>query len=228
MRNIIKFGIGLLLLGILFSCESVEEKERRLVKEENERIEREIEQDRQEQENSIRIEEEKRLKEIEEEKIRLEREEEERLEAIRLEEYNKYINNSLSTGATPYKKFYGGNSRCENYGCSQIKVITPSSSDVLVTIKQDEEVVRHAYIQKLSSYTFSLPNGNYQVFFYYGQGWNPNKLMADGAIKGGFIDSEIFSKDSPQLLNNNILEYELILQQNGNFSTKPSSEAEMF
>ena len=39
---------------------------------------------------------------------------------------------------------------------------------------------------------------------------------------------EIFSKDNPQYLDGQILTYELILQQNGNFSTKPSSESEMF
>lgn len=40
------------------------------------------------------------------------------------------------------------------------------------------------------------------------------------------MSDEYFGKDYPQSLHNNILEYELILQQNGNFSTKPSSPDE--
>ena len=49
-----------------------------------------------------------------------------------------------------------------------------------------------------------------------------------GTLKGGFISNENFGKDSPQSLSNNILKYELILQQNGNFSTSPSNSDEAF
>lgn len=139
-----------------------------------------------------------------------------------------YINNSLRTGATPYSRYYGGNSTCRDYGCSEIKVRTPSSSDVIVLIKNHNgEVVRHAYIQAGHSYTFSMPNGSYQAFFCYGKGWNPTKTLK-GNIKGGFIENVLYSKDGIQSLNNVVLEYELILQQNGNFSTQPSSVEEVF
>jgi hypothetical protein len=141
-------------------------------------------------------------------------------------EENPYFNNSLPTGATPYSGYYGKNSSCNSNGCSQIKVKTPNNSDVLVTIKQNNEVVRHAYIQKGDSYTFSFPNGSYQAFFYYGKGWNPEKEMKNGEIKGGFLVDESFGKDDEQSLYNNVLEYELILQQNGNFSTRPSNPDE--
>lgn len=140
--------------------------------------------------------------------------------------YNTYIGNSLNTGDIPYSASFGPNSNCANYGCSQIKVTTPDNSDVLVTIKKNGRVVRHAYIKAADSYTFSFPNGKYQAFFYYGKGWNPNKSMKNGKLKGGFISNEHFGKDEPQILNNNILQYELILQQNGNFSTKPSNSDE--
>ena len=143
--------------------------------------------------------------------------------------YNKYINNSLQTGTTPYRRYYGGNAACKESGCSQIKVTTPQTSDVLVTIKSNEKVVRHAYIRANSSYTFEMPNGTYQPFFYYGKGWNPEKEIkrADGTtILGGFVSGDTFGKDSLQRLKNNILEYELILQSNGNFSQKPSNAME--
>lgn len=151
---------------------------------------------------------------------RLVREEQERIEQ---EVYDWYIDNSLITGATPYYQWYGGNTSCYGNDCSEIKVTT-SNSDVLVIIKNNNNVVRHAYIQANNSFTFSISNGYYQTFFYYGKGWNPNKEMKNGQLKGGFVSNEDFGKDDPQYLENNILEYELILQQNGNFSTRPSNE----
>lgn len=142
---------------------------------------------------------------------------------------DQWQNNSLATGATPYSYKYGRNQSCTDYGCSQIKVKAPYNSDVIVIIKKGNErgsVIRHAYIRSGGSYTFEIPNGTYQTFFYYGKGWNPNKAM--GKVTGGFISDEHFGKDSPQYLNNNILEYELILQRNGNFSTKSSNANEIF
>jgi hypothetical protein len=152
-------------------------------------------------------------------------------ELAELEMYDKYIDNSLQTGDTPYSDFYGENLSCEDYGCSQITIRTPSNSDVLVTIKQNGEVVRHAYIQANDSYSFSFPNGTYQAFFYYGRGWNPEKemkRMPQGTLKGGFLEDESFGKNDPQILENQELTYELILQQNGNFSTRPSNAEDVF
>ena len=172
-------------------------------------------------------------------KARLQREEQQRFEHVtQLEKerkekeiFDKYINNSLRNGSTPYSYCYESNRSCSDYGCSQIKVKTPYNSDVLVTIKKNDIVVRHAYITSGSLYTFEVPNGTYQPFFYYGKGWNPEKFMKKtscGNIKGGFISNEQFGKDKPQYLYNNILEHELILQISGNFSTIPSNPNEAF
>lgn len=150
------------------------------------------------------------------------------LDDIYLEQYK---NNSLRNGAKPYSYCFGSSNSCGGYGCSQIKVKTPYNSDVLVTIKKNDRVYRHAYIKAGSSYTFNFRNGTYQAFFYYGKGWNPNKFMKNtscGELNGGFISNEHFGKDYPQDLYNQILSYELILQQNGNFSTKPSNKNEAF
>ena len=49
-----------------------------------------------------------------------------------------------------------------------------------------------------------------------------------GILKGGFIESEHFGKDEPEHLSDMIRNYELILQQNGNFSTRPSNSNEAF
>ena len=203
---------------MLTSCESEEERQKRIAREEKHKIELEERRKAEEAERAFKLEQERIEREA-----RLEKERQEK--AI----YDKYINNSLSTGSKPYSYCYGVNITCSGWGCSEIIVKTPRTSDVLVTIKQSGRVVSHAYIRSSSSYTFNLPNGTYQAFFYYGKGWNPEKIMkqtACGPLKGGFIASEVFGKDNPESLHNNILTYELILQPSGNFSTRPSNAEE--
>ena len=71
-------------------------------------------------------------------------------------------------------------------------------------------------------------NGSYfQTFFYYGKGWFPDKQMK-GKVRGGFLKGEAFSKDgSLSYFENQILTYEMMLQESGNFQTSTSSEGEM-
>ena len=225
MKNKLTICIFLfILLSMLASCESKAEKEQR---KEQLRIEL-AEQERKQAEELAALKEKQRIeRERELEEQRIKEEEEREAKALR----DKYINNSLYTGATPYAYCYGGNKSCSEYGCSEIKVKTPYNSDVMVTIKRGGVVYSHAYIKAGSQYTFELPNGKYQPFFYYGKGWKPNKEMAKtdcGTLKGGFIEDESFGKDDPQTLSNSILTYELILQKGGNFSTRPSNPEEAF
>jgi len=144
----------------------------------------------------------------------------------------QWRSNSLSTGSMPYSYCYGGSNYCDDYGCSKISVITGGANDVLVTIKNSNgNVVRHGYINGGSSFTFSVPDGRYQVFFYSGNGWNPNKFMTTttcGDLRGGFVSSENFTKDNYISIYNQVMTYELILQQDGNLSTQPSSMSEAF
>ncbi|WP_313239920.1 hypothetical protein [Sphingobacterium multivorum] len=223
MRKIIIPTLVSVLL--LASCESEQAKKERLAQEEQQRIAYEQQRSEEEKAENIRLEQERIEQAKQTEAGRVEREVQLEKERVEQENYNRYISNSLNTGTTPYARYYGGNSSCNDYGCSQIKVRT-SNSDVLVTIKKNDKVVRHAFIQAGHSYTFSFPNGTYQAFFYYGKGWNPEKEMKNGELKGGFIANEDFGKDDPQYLSNNVLEYELIMQQNGNFSTRPSNPEE--
>ncbi|PZW40459.1 hypothetical protein LX95_01522 [Mesonia algae] len=213
------------------SCESEADKKKREAKEEQQRIEIEAQHQQEAEELAFQEEKDRIERERREEIERIKREAELEAQRKKQELYDKYINKSLYTGSTPYSYCFGRNKSCSSYGCSQIKVRTPSNSDVVVTIKKNNKVFRHAYINAGSQYTFEFPNGTYQAFFYYGRGWNPNKVMKEtdcGTLKGGFIADEHFGKDSPQSLSNNILEYELILQQNGNFSTRPSNSEEAF
>lgn len=220
-----KLLIPFFTLILLISCESEQARKERETREEKERIEYEQRQRKEQQEQTVRLDQARVEQEKQAESNRIEREIQLQKERQEKEMYDQYISNSLRTGSTPYSKYYGGNSSCNDYGCSQIKVRT-SNSDVLVTIKKNDNVVRHAFIQAGDSYTFSFPNGTYQAFFYYGKGWNPEKEMKGGEIKGGFISEEHFGKDDSQNLSNNELVYELILQSNGNFSTRPSNPEE--
>ena len=142
----------------------------------------------------------------------------------------QYLGNSLTTGATPYSSVYGKNYRCPSSLCSGIKVTAPQESDIVVIIKRNNsngKVIAHGYIKAGGTYKFDIPDGTYQTFFYYGEGWNPNKVMK-GGVKGGFVKDEIFSKDNPQDIYSGVLSYVLQLQRDGNFQTKGSNKSECF
>ena len=141
-----------------------------------------------------------------------------------------FISNSLTTGATPYAKFYGRNYDCPYAQCSGIKVTAPENSDVIVTIKrnnQNGKVIAHGYINAGDTYQFDIPNGTFQTFFYMGEGWNPNKTIKDGIV-GGFAKENGISKDYPQEIDDAILSYVLQLRRSGNFQTQGSNFEEAF
>lgn len=143
------------------------------------------------------------------------------------EEQWKY--NSLNTGAMPYAYCFGSSNYCDYYGCSRITVTT-GGSDVLVTIKDESgDVVRHGYIKSGHTFSFNLPDGTYQTFFYSGTGWNPNMFMKTtscGTLRGVFVSFGNVTKDNYISLYKQQMTYELISQLNGNFSTKQSSTSE--
>jgi len=136
---------------------------------------------------------------------------------------NAFINNRLQTGNIAYN----------NYKCigdnSAISVTTSRNSvcDMVVIVKKNGYIVRNAYVEAGDSYKFYVPNGTYQVFFYSGNGWNPYKSMP-GGYSGGFVENESFSKADAVSLNYQEMDYELIPQPNGNFSTMESNASEIF
>ena len=147
----------------------------------------------------------------------------------------QWENNTLYTGATPYKSCFGSNPKCyppNGYReCSFIKVIAPFNSNVIVTVKKGGKVYKHAYIKPGSSYKFTLPNGTYQTFFYYGNGWNPNKKLKSsncGYLKGAFIRGEAISKSNFESLYHSTMTYTLQRMRDGNFSPKSSTSTEAF
>lgn len=160
-------------------------------------------------------------------------EEARRTEELNRELENRYGNNALSNGAEPYAAWYGTNKYIDDYTPhSEIQVKAPYNSDVIAIVRYNNHngnVAGHRYIRAGNTATIYLRNGyNYQTFFYYGKGWYPDKEMKNG-LKGGFIKNEAYSKDgSASYLENNILTYELTLQEHGNFQTSSSNEAEIF
>ena len=161
------------------------------------------------------------------------REEREKIEAENRRLESIYGDNSLSNGSQPYSRWYGKNQYYDDYTAhSEIVVKAPFNSDVIAIVRYNNmngSVAGHRYIKAGNTSKIYLKNGyNYQTFFYYGRGWYPDKQMK-GKVRGGFLKGEAFSKDgSPSYLENQILTYELTLQENGNFQTSASSEGEMF
>lgn len=208
------------------------EKERKevLARQDRERKAEEARKAKQEQERIAAEQKAKREQAEKEERIRRQREEEEKLreEELRIaNEREKYLNNSLSTGTQPYSKWYGRNKTYSDYGSSQIKVTAPANSDIVAFIKNtNKKVIAHAYIKAGGTYTFSVPEGRFETFVYYGKGWYPDRDM--GKVKGGFISQESVSKTGYETLYNEVLSYTLQLTVNGNFSTKGSNKDELF
>ena len=136
-----------------------------------------------------------------------------------------YKNNSLATGATPYRSVYGGNSKTGN---AWLKIKAPTNCDVLVIIKRGGQVVKHAYIRSNQTYSFTLRAGTYQPFFIFGKSWCPEKEAPNGEL-GYFLENVSISKDYPQEVGEyEELEYTLQTVRNGNFHAASSNEYEAF
>lgn len=219
----------LCLTSFLFiSCESAEEKQVRIDTEERLREHREMEE---RQRAKVREENaEKRRRRIQEEnriaaeEKQIAAEEKRREQAI----WNEFSTNSLGTGTTPWSDCFGRKNSC-NVGCSKIRVNGPSGSDVIVILKQNDVVKRHAYIASGGSYTFNIANGSWQPFFYYGLGWHPEREMTSptcSSLKGGFLENDHWDKDYTESLTNQVLTYTLTTVVNGNFQTKDSNQNE--
>ena len=146
------------------------------------------------------------------------------------ERYEKYINNQLNNGSQPFTSCFGQNVSCSDYICSSINVITPSSSDVLVTLKKNSKVYRHVYIQKGKRGKVDVPNGSYQVFFSYGNGWDPDKKspIKNCSKRGWFVKENGVSKDEMKYYNSTEVTFTLQLTEYGNFEAMPSNIDEAF
>ena len=140
--------------------------------------------------------------------------------------YLTFTASAQYTGATPWSNCFGENVKCSYVGCSDITVNSSDMNPVLAIVKQYGQVKKHAYITANSSYTFEVPDGTYQVYFYYGDNWSRSKSMSSNEcynLKGGFSSNESVSKDDPIRLKGQVMSYTLTSVTHGNFSPKSSS-----
>lgn len=108
--------------------------------------------------------------------------------------YNEYRNNSLTTGAKPYASYLGK----AKTGQHRISFKTSGPSDYIVIVKRssNDAYINHIYIKGGDNATLNVPSGTYDIYFYSGRGWNPNKQT--GRFTGGFVENEVMQKDGPQ------------------------------
>lgn len=200
-----------------------------------ERLERVAEENRQRalREQQMRQEAAERARKQAAEKARLQREREERERKAREEQQRraKWMANHLDNGAQPFTQCWGWNRSCEDWGCSEIKVVADRNYDVLLTLKEDNEdgdVARHVYIRRGQTKSVQVPNGTYQPFFIYGKGWDPNAVnpISGCSKRGWFVEQLEISKDFPDYLSNTAVTYRLQVTVGGNFQTKRSNASE--
>ena len=221
-QTLLHYTLIILLVTLLLACFSCETDLERRVRLERERQEQ-VELDKRIAKQAIKQEkideEQRRKKELKKERERLRREKEEQklaheqAQRAEIERVKKvYGDYSLPNGELPWVNCFGKNARCDQWGCSEIVVNASDDNDVVVIIKQKNQVKKHAYIRSGQSYVFQMPNGVYQPFFYTGKGWYPNKVMNSNlcpTLLGGFIDGSVWTKDAVQNLNNQVLTYTL-------------------
>ena len=139
-------------------------------------------------------------------------------------EYDTYINNSLKTGSKPYGTQLGKSRSGSNY----LKFKTSGSNDYVVIIKRasDNKYINHIYINGGDNATIYLPDGHFNIYFYSGEGWNPNKPK--GELTGGFVSGESLQKDGPIELISGYGEYTLYPVQNGNLQLQSADADDVF
>lgn len=127
-----------------------------------------------------------------------------------------------STGFVPYRNTLELDGSPDN----EIEVNTArNSSNYVVLVKRDGDLVANVYISSGSSYTIHLPDGTYRVYFYAGGDWSPDVVQKNGR-KGGFINGRFTKDDNPLELYGARMIYTLYAVENGNFSPDDSNAAE--
>lgn len=135
-----------------------------------------------------------------------------------------YKNNSLETGSKPYSSQFGSPLTGDNY----FDFKTSSGHDYVVIIKTsyDNRYINHVYIRGGEKARLYVPDGNFDVYFYSGKGWNPNKKV--NQFTGGFTTGGSMQKDGPVELYSAYMEYTLYPVTNGNLRLKGADVDDVF
>jgi len=135
----------------------------------------------------------------------------------------EYHNNKLENGSKPYQYYFGNSITGSNY----LGFLTKGERDCIVIVKNmDGKYYNHVYICGDNSARVYLPNGMYNVYFYFGIGWNPDKKK--GELTGGFEEKESQQRNDSVLLQNQNYVYELYPVTYGNLSLDNATTIDMF
>ncbi len=166
------------------------------------------------------------------------REEFDRIESEReqLKNHNRYKDNQLKNGASPFNTCFGKGIYSKN---AWLKFDNSNASDAIVCLVRsyDKRTIRNEYIQAGSKFEMSkIPSGTYYIKVYYGNDWNPKKENFCGS-KGAFEKNVTFSKSDrigdKIIIENTSRSYTtgtitLYAVENGNMSTQTIKEKDFF
>jgi len=138
----------------------------------------------------------------------------------------EYKNNSLKTGSKPYASSFGKAQTGTNYFYFKTSESDDKDFVIIVRRSRDNRYVNHTYIKGGETAQINVPDGTYNVYFYSGKGWNPNKVI--GERVGGFVDDETLQKDGPVKLFSAYMEYTLFPVFYGNLRLENASKKEAF
>lgn len=133
----------------------------------------------------------------------------------------QWVHNQLPTGSKPYSPFYG----TATDGDNTLRFNTRRGSDYVVIVRKGNGAyVNHVYIRGGETAEIYVPDGLFDVYFYSGTGWNPEK--ENGNVIGGFVCGEGVTKDKNLYLNGESIVYTLYAVQNGNLRLANSNKKE--
>ena len=151
--------------------------------------------------------------------------------------------NSLQDGVSPYNSFFGvGIYDQDSYNEIEFKNTQYSDAVVCLVNYFSGKTIRNEYINKGNTFKMTkIPNGTYMVKVFYGNDCNPDKVLANGKIVGGYNFDESFSisddhtdllklnqYESSDGINYSVYEVMLFTVQNGNMDQRKISEDEFF
>jgi len=160
-------------------------------------------------------------------------------EGREIKKESKYKGNQLKNGTSPYNYYFGNGVYNKNHH-NEITFKNGYSTDAIVCLvnRYTNKTIRNEYIRKGTNFRMTnIPNGIYYIKVFSGNDWNPEKILANGKIKGGFDTNISFSisNDYSDLLKLNDDGYKysvgtITLYQvvNGNMQSEPIGEQDFF
>jgi len=138
-------------------------------------------------------------------------------------------------GHSPYDSYYG-NGKYDYDKENTIIVNTPTESHIVFLLKNvySKKTIRNEFIRKNSSFSLTeIPSGTYEFSYFSGLDWDPDALLKNGEIKGGFTCRISFSKSDeykdrmefPDGYSTTLTLNEVV---NGNLKTEEINENEFF